>query len=264
MSVRGLRWWIAGLVFLATLINFLDRLTISVLAPVITVQLGLTNLQFAGISTSFLLAYAASQGLSGSLFDRIGTRRGFTVAVTVWSAAAIGHAFARGIASLSLLRFLLGLGEDGNWPGGAKVLAKWFPERERALGMAILNSGSTLGSVIAPPLIVWLQLRFGWRTMFLATGLLGFGWLILWRLFYETPNRHPSLSREEYVFIHDDRPLAADARGSDDDVRLKASRSGGTGGRAFHPPCGGCRQASRKRTMCAFSRTGITCTTLSI
>jgi ACS family hexuronate transporter-like MFS transporter len=109
--VPGLRWWMISLVFLATLINFIDRLTISVLAPVIIVQLGLTNLQFAGISTWFLIAYTASQGLSGKLYDRIGTRRGFAVSILIWSTAAMSHAFARGLASLSCLRFILGLGE---------------------------------------------------------------------------------------------------------------------------------------------------------
>ena len=116
MQVRGLRWWMAGLVFLATFINFIDRLTIPVLAPVITVQLGLSNLQFASISTWFLVAYTASQGLSGRLYDRVGTRRGFTISIVVWSVAAMSHAFARGLGSLSALRFVLGLGEAGNWP----------------------------------------------------------------------------------------------------------------------------------------------------
>ena len=118
-GVRGLRWWIIGLIFLATLINFIDRLTISVLAPVITTQLGLNNLQFASITTWFLVAYTASQGLSGKLYDRIGTRRGFTLSILVWSIAASAHAFARGLSSLSFFRFVLGLGEAGNWPGAA-------------------------------------------------------------------------------------------------------------------------------------------------
>ncbi len=199
-----------SLVFLATLINFIDRLTISVLAPVITVQFGLTNLQFAGISTWFLVAYTASQGLSGKLYDRIGTRRGFAVSILIWSAAAMGHAFARGLAGLSALRFVLGLGEAGNWPGAAKAIAEWFPARQRALGMGIFNSGVSIGSILAPPLIVWLQLRFGWQTAFLATGSLGFGWLILWLLFYDTPERHRSISPGEYALIREGRsPLPA-------------------------------------------------------
>jgi ACS family hexuronate transporter-like MFS transporter len=204
--VRGLRWWMISLVFLATLINFIDRLTISVLAPVITVQLGLTNLQFASISTWFLIAYTASQGLSGKIYDRVGTRRGFTVSILIWSAAAMGHAFARGLASLSCLRFILGIGEAGNWPGAAKAIAEWFPARQRALGMGIFNSGVSVGSILAPPLIVWLQLRFGWQTTFLVTGGLGFGWLILWLLFYDTPERHRAISREEYAIIKEGGP----------------------------------------------------------
>jgi MFS transporter, ACS family, aldohexuronate transporter len=202
--VGGLRWWIAGLIFFATLINFIDRLTISILGPVITTQLGLTNLQFASITTWFLLAYTLSQGLSGKLYDRIGARRGFTLSILVWSVAASAHAFARGFVSLSCLRFLLGLGEAGNWPGAAKVIAEWFPVRQRALGMGIFNSGVCIGSVIAPPLIVWLQLQFGWQTTFLTTGALGFVWLALWLLFYESPERHPWLTDEEYRFIRED------------------------------------------------------------
>jgi ACS family hexuronate transporter-like MFS transporter len=200
-GVRGLRWWIAGLIFLATLINFIDRLTISILAPVITTQLGLTNLQFASITTWFLVAYAASQGLSGKLYDRIGARRGFTLSILVWSIAASAHAFARGLTSLSVFRFLLGLGEAGNWPGAAKVIAEWFPARQRAIGMGIFNSGVCVGSILAPPLIVWLQLRFGWQTTFLFTGSLGFGWLLLWLLFYESPERHRAITPEEYALI---------------------------------------------------------------
>jgi MFS transporter, ACS family, hexuronate transporter len=210
--VQGLRWWMITLVFLATLINFIDRLTISVLAPVIIVQLGLTNLQFASISTWFLVAYTASQGLSGKFYDRVGTRRGFTVSILVWSAAAMGHAFVRGLASLSCLRFVLGLGEAGNWPGAAKAIAEWFPARQRALGMGIFNSGVSIGSILAPPLIVGLQLQFGWQTTFLVTGGLGFGWLILWLLFYETPERHRAISREEYTIIKEGRSSSSSAQ----------------------------------------------------
>ncbi len=200
-----LRWCIAGLVFLATMVNFLDRLTVSVLAPVITTQFGLTNLQFAGISTWFLVAYTVSQGLSGKLYDRIGTRRGFSISILIWSCAAMAHAFAWGLGSLSFFRFLLGLGQAGNWPGAAKVMTEWFPIRERAFGMAIFNSGVSIGSILAPPLIVWLQLAFGWKAAFLVTGGLGFGLLVLWLLFYQTPERHPSITREEYQFIQEGR-----------------------------------------------------------
>jgi ACS family hexuronate transporter-like MFS transporter len=204
-KLRGLRWWIVGLVFLATLINYIDRLTISVLAPVITRDLGLSNTEFGGIVTWFLLAYTISQGLSGKLYDKIGTRLGFVVSITIWSLAAISHAFARGLGSLSLFRFVLGLGEAGNWPGAAKTVAEWFPIRERAFGMAIFNSGAAIGSMLAPPLIIWLQLSYGWQTTFIVTGILGFLWLALWLLFYQSPERHRWITKEELALIREEK-----------------------------------------------------------
>lgn len=199
--ISGLRWWIIGLVFLATLINYLDRLTVTVLAPVIVADLKLTNLEFAQIGTWFLLAYTISQGLSGKLYDLIGTRRGFAVSITIWSVAAMAHSLARGLSSLSAFRFLLGIGEAGNWPGAAKVATEWFPVRERAFAMAIFNSGAAIGSIVAPPLIVWLQLQYGWQATFLITGLLGFGWLAIWLFFYQKPAAHPRISHDELALI---------------------------------------------------------------
>ena len=179
-----IRWVIIGLVFLATLINYIDRLTISVLAPVITKDLGLSNLEFGSIATWFLLAYTLSQALSGRLYDRIGTKLGFTISITIWSIAAMATATARSLTSLSIFRFILGAGEAGNWPGAAKAIAEWFPVKERAFAMAIFNSGAALGAVIAPPLIVYLQLRYGWQATFLVTGALGLLWLPLWLAVY--------------------------------------------------------------------------------
>jgi ACS family hexuronate transporter-like MFS transporter len=215
-QLPGLRWWIVGLVFLATLINYIDRLTLSVLGPVITEDLGLSNTEFGGIVTWFLLAYTISQGVSGKLYDRIGTRLGFMLSITVWSLAAMAHAFARGVVSLSACRFFLGLGEAGNWPGAAKAIAEWFPVRQRAFAMAIFNSGAALGSVIAPPLIVFLALQYGWQATFLVTGALGFAWLALWALFYRAPGEHPWLTREEHKLIREDQepaltPVAVEA-----------------------------------------------------
>ncbi|MEO8436427.1 MAG: MFS transporter [Pyrinomonadaceae bacterium] len=210
-KLRGLRWWIVGLIFLATLINYIDRLTISVLAPVITRDLGLTNTEFGGIITWFLLAYTISQSLSGKLYDRVGTKRGFVCSIVLWSIAAMAHAFARGLASLSALRFVLGLGEAGNWPGAAKTVAEWFPIRERAFGMAIFNSGAAIGSVVAPPLIVWLSLTYGWQKTFLVTGSLGFVWLVLWLFFYETPDQHKWLSEEERHLIREGQRVESTA-----------------------------------------------------
>ncbi|HUR42073.1 MAG TPA: MFS transporter [Verrucomicrobiae bacterium] len=200
-TLPGLRWWIVGLVFFATLINYVDRLTLSVLAPVITKDLGLSNTEFGGIVTWFLLAYTISQGLSGKLYDRIGTKLGFTVSITVWSLAAMAHAFARGVGSLSAARFVLGLGEAGNWPGAAKAISEWFPVRQRALGMGLFNSGAAIGSIVAPPLIVFLQMKYGWQATFIATGSLGFIWLAAWWAFYRSPVDHPWLRAEELKLI---------------------------------------------------------------
>ena len=204
-KLPGLRWLIIGMIFFATLINYIDRLTISVLAPLITKDLNLTNTEFGGIATWFLFAYTISQSLSGKLYDRIGIKKGFTVSIIVWSLAAMAHAFATGLRSLSAFRFLLGLGEAGNWPGAAKTVAVWFPARQRAFGMAIFNSGAAIGSIVAPPLIVGLTAYFGnWQQTFVVTGLLGFVWLILWWLIYDAPERHKWLTKEEFALIRED------------------------------------------------------------
>src|SRR5262245_2087694 len=216
-KIRGLRWWIVGLIFLATLINYIDRLTISVLAPAITKDLGLNNTQYGSILAWFLLAYTISQGVSGKLYDRVGTKIGFVCSIALWSVAAMAHALARGLGSFSAFRFVLGLGEAGNWPGAAKTVAEWFPIRERAFGMAIFNSGAAIGSVVAPPLIVWLSLAYGWRTTFVVTGSLGFAWLVIWLIAYQTPARHSWLTDDERrLIIEGQRPV--EGATADDDV----------------------------------------------
>lgn len=204
-KLPGLRWLIIGMIFFATLINYIDRLTISVLAPLITKDLNLTNTEFGGIATWFLFAYTISQSLSGKLYDRIGIKKGFTISIVVWSLAAMAHSFAVGIRGLSAVRFMLGLGEAGNWPGAAKTVAVWFPARQRAFGMAIFNSGAAIGSIVAPPVIVGLTAYFGnWQQTFVVTGLLGFVWLALWWLIYDTPERHRWLTKEEFALIRED------------------------------------------------------------
>lgn len=189
------------LIFLATVINYLDRLTVSVLAPVIRASLHLSNVEYAALGSAFLAAYTISQSLSGKLYDQFGVKRGFTGSVLVWSVAAMLHAVARGFGSLCVFRFLLGLGEAGNWPGAAKTAGEWLPVRERALGLAIFNSGAAIGSVVAPPLIVWIQSHFGWQATFLVTGGLGFFWLALWMLLYRPPSEHPWMTERERSMI---------------------------------------------------------------
>ncbi len=203
-KMSGLRWLIIALVFFITVINYIDRQTISVLAPVITKELGLSNTEFGAISTWFLVAYTLSQGVSGKVFDRFGTKVGFALSVVVWSVAAMLHAFATGLGSLSAFRFLLGVGEAGNFPGAAKVSAEWFPQKDRALAQGIFNSGVALGSIVAPPLIVWLQLNYGWKTTFVATGLLGFIWLGFWLILYNPRKEHKWLTAQENEYIEGD------------------------------------------------------------
>src|SRR4029079_17954177 len=192
-------------------INYIDRLTISVLAPVITKDLNLTNTEFGSIATSFLLAYTISQSLSGKLYDRVGIKKGFTVSIIIWSLAAMAHGFAGSLRSLGAFRFILGLGEAGNWPGAAKTVAEWFPARQRAFGMAIFNSGAAIGSIVAPPVIVGLYGYFGhWQPVFVATGLLGFAWLGIWWLVYDKPENHKWLTASELAVIKEDQGLDSD------------------------------------------------------
>jgi ACS family hexuronate transporter-like MFS transporter len=204
-----LRFVVIGLVFLATVINYVDRQTVSVLKKAITDDLGLGNPEYAAIQNAFLVAYAISQMLSGRLYDAVGTRVGFTISIVVWSVAAAAHAFARGAASFASFRFVLGFGEAGNWPGAAKAIAEWFPPRERALAMGIFNTGAAVGGALSPPLIAWLATAWGWRPTFVITGALGFLWLLLWLAVYRRPQEHPWLSAAERDHILEGAPPSA-------------------------------------------------------
>ena len=205
MKIKHLRWWMIGLVFLATVINYIDRQTVSVLKKAITDDLGLSNPDYAAVQNAFLVAYAISQMLSGRLYDRVGTRIGFTISIVVWSIAAAAHAAASTAMSFGFWRFVLGFGEAGNWPGAAKAIAEWFPARERALGMGIFNTGAAVGGALSPPLIAWLAVTWGWRPTFVITGALGVGWLVLWLVFYRRPQEHPWLGSEERAYILEGR-----------------------------------------------------------
>jgi ACS family hexuronate transporter-like MFS transporter len=176
-----------GLVFLATVINYLDRQTLSVVAPVLREQFQMSHTSYSRVVFAFMLAYTIMNGISGPLLDRLGTRLGYALSIAWWSAAAALHALASGTWSLGVYRFLLGMGEAGNWPAGVKVVAEWFPVEERALASGIFNSGSSIGAVIAAPLIAWIVLQFGWRPAFSLVGGSGFLWLILWWSVYRTP-----------------------------------------------------------------------------
>jgi MFS transporter, ACS family, hexuronate transporter len=187
-----LRWVMIALVFLATVINYLDRQTLSVLAPVLQDQFQMSATAYGRIVFLFMLAYTIVNGLSGPIIDRLGTKAGYALMIAWWSAAEVLHAFSRGVVSLGVFRFLLGMGEAGNWPAGVRVVAEWFPPKERALASGIFNSGSSIGALMAPPLVAWIVLHFGWPRAFLVVGLSGFGWIAAWWIIYRTPvNREP-------------------------------------------------------------------------
>ena len=203
MKITGLRWLMIGLVFLATVINYIDRQTVSVLKTSISQDLGLSNADYAAVQNSFLLFYGISQMVSGRLYDIIGTRLGFVFSIVVWSLAALAHATARTATAFGVFRAALGFGEAGNWPGAAKVVGEWFPVRERALGMGIFNTGAAVGGALSPPIIAWLATVYGWRMTFVLTGVLGFIWLALWLVLFQTPARHRWISESERAHILD-------------------------------------------------------------
>jgi MFS transporter, ACS family, hexuronate transporter len=205
-KIPGLRWWIIGLISMLTVINYIDRQTLSVLAPTIRETFGMSNTSYSRVVTLFLLGYTISQALSGKLLDRIGTRRGFMLFVGIWTVASMLHATARSVLQLGLFRFILGVGEAGNWPGAAKAVAEWFPVRERAFGMAIFNNGASVGAVVAPPLIAYVALTYGWRKAFFIGASLSAIVMIAWFFFYRTPAEHPRLSESERAHIASDQP----------------------------------------------------------
>src|SRR5690242_9800569 len=172
-----------GLAFWATAINYLDRQTLSVAVT----ELKISDVDYGHITFAFMLAYTIMNGVSGPLIDRLGTKLGYGLCVLWWSVAAMLHALSRGAFSLGVCRFLLGIGEAGNWPGGVKVVAEWFPERERALASGIFNSGSAVGAILAPPIMVYIMSRLGWPAGFALVGLTGFLWLVFWWPVYRTP-----------------------------------------------------------------------------
>jgi ACS family hexuronate transporter-like MFS transporter len=203
--IRGLRWYIIGMIFIVTVVNYIDRMTLSVLAPTIREAFSLSNTDYSRIVFMFLLAYTISQSVMGKFLDNVGTRIGFVVFVCLWSVASMLHTTARNGVQLALFRFFLGIGEGGNWPGAAKVVAEWFPVRERALAMAIFNGGSSIGAVIAPPLIVWVTLQFGWKAAFFVGSALSVLFLVVWLLFFRSPHEHKHLSAEERELIASDK-----------------------------------------------------------
>jgi ACS family hexuronate transporter-like MFS transporter len=223
------RWVICSLLFFATTINYIDRQVVSLLGPTLSAEFGWSDLDYSHIIFNFTLAYAIGLLAVGPLIDRLGTKLGFALAIAFWSLAAIGHAVAHlyngpaipsidisastgfafvslvgTVAGFSLARFALALGEAGNFPASIKATAEWFPKKERALATGVFNSGTNVGALVAPLVVPWITLTWGWSWAFIITGALGFIWLAVWLLVYRPPREHPSLSKAELDYIESD------------------------------------------------------------
>ena len=200
------RWRICALLLAATTLNYMDRQVLGVLAPDLQKIIGWSELEYGYIVTAFQAAYAIGLVSAGAVIDRLGTRIGYALAISVWSIAAMCHALAGTVVGFAVARFVLGLGEAGNFPAAIKTVAEWFPRRERALATGIFNSGSNIGAILAPLLVPIVAVTWGWQAAFLFTGVLSAIWLATWLLTYRMPERHPSLSAAELAYIRSDPP----------------------------------------------------------
>jgi len=198
------RWGICGLLFFATTINYIDRQVLGILAPTLEKEIGWTELDYGYIVTAFSAAYALGLLFMGGIIDKIGTKIGYAIAIFGWSIAAMFHAAASSVMGFAAARFGLGLSEAGNFPAAIKTVAEWFPKKERAFATGIFNSGSNIGAIIAPLVVPWLTITYGWQEAFIVTGALGFFWIILWWLFYKRPEDHKKLTKAELNYIQSD------------------------------------------------------------
>lgn len=199
-----IRWTIVVLLFFATVLNYIDRAVLGILKPDLEQELGWTQIDYGNIVTAFQFLYAAGYLLSGRLLDRISLRFGYALAVGLWSLAAMAHAVTRSVGGFCIARGALGLAEGGNFPAAIKTVAEWFPKRERALATGLFNAGSNIGAIACPLVVPWLTARWGWQSAFLATGALGFLWLIAWALVYRPPSVHRRVSPAELALIRSD------------------------------------------------------------
>jgi ACS family hexuronate transporter-like MFS transporter len=218
------RWLVCALLFLATTINYMDRQILSLLKPLLDTELGWTNEQFGQINAAFQAAYAVGLLLFGAFIDRFGTRIGYAISLLAWSLAALSHAAVRSVSGFVAARAALGVGEGGNFPSAIKAVALWFPARERAFATALFNAGSNVGAIIAPAVIPWLALTWGWRSAFVAAAAAGLVWMVLWLPLYDVPEKVPRLSRSELTHIQSDRDDHSTPRRRAAWVRILATR----------------------------------------
>ncbi|WP_346860783.1 MFS transporter [uncultured Draconibacterium sp.] len=207
-KIGNYRWRIVVLLFFATTINYIDRQVLGILAPELQKMFNWSESDYGFIIMAFQIAYAIGLLTTGSILDRIGTKRGFSIAIVLWSIAGMAHAAARSVFSFAVSRFALGIGESANFPAAIKTVAEWFPKKERALATGIFNSGPNVGAILTPLIIPIIALNWGWKWAFISTGLLGFVWLIFWMLFYEKPEINDKLkdSERQYILQDEDEP----------------------------------------------------------
>jgi ACS family hexuronate transporter-like MFS transporter len=198
------RWTICWLVFYATTINYLDRQVISLLKPTLEEEFNWTETDYSNIVVAFQFAYALGMVGAGRIIDKIGTKLGYAITLTLWSIASVLHAFATGAFSFALYRGFLGITEAGNFPAAFKTVAEWFPRKERAYAAGIFNSGTNVGAILAPLLVPFIAINYSWKIAFIAIGAIGFIWLIFWFIFYDTPAKQKRLSQAEFDYIHSD------------------------------------------------------------
>jgi len=201
MKLRHIRWYIAALLFLSSVINYIDRQTLSVVAPMLTRELHMSPIDYANVLQAFLVTYTLMYLGSGFLVDRWGTRFSLSAFMSFWSVSNMLHAFARTALQLGFFRAMLGLGEPGNYMAGFKAISEWYPPKEKAFVNGLLNGGSAVGAIIAAPLIVWLMVQFSWQAAFVITGALGFLWLAAWLILYRLPEEHPWITPEELALV---------------------------------------------------------------
>ena len=205
IQVGKYRWTICALLFFGTTINYIDRQVLGILAPLLQSEIRWSESEYGWIVTAFQAAYAVGLLLFGWFIDKYGTKIGYIVSVTVWSLAAMAHAVATTPLGFGTARAGLGFGESGNFPAAIKTIAEWFPKKERALAIGIFNSGANIGAVIAPVIVPWLTITYGWQAAFIATGAIGFIWLVCWILMYERPEQKKQLSSTELQYILSDK-----------------------------------------------------------
>jgi len=201
-KIGRVRWTICAMLFVATSINYMDRQVIAILKPTLMHSIGMTEVGYGHIMAAFMVAYAVGLLAAGRFVDKVGTRIGYMVIMAVWSLSAMGHALANTVLEFGIARFSLGLGESGNFPAALKTTAEWFPQSERSLATGIFNSGANVGAILAPAIVPWVTIRFGWHAAFLATGFFSMLWILWWFRNYRKPANHPTLTGAELQHIY--------------------------------------------------------------